>query len=91
MDSLIPWGRLEGRIRPHYFPGKRGWRPYTLSVMLRVRVVQLCCNLSGPATEDLLYEAEPVRRFAGLRLSEPMPDESAIIHFRHLLERRQRG
>ena len=41
--------------------------------------------------EDLLYEAESVRRFAGLRLSEPIPDASTILHFRHLLERHQLG
>ena len=41
--------------------------------------------------EDLLYEAESVRRFAGLRLSEPIPDASTILHFRHLLERDQLG
>ncbi len=44
--------------------------------MLRVHIVQLCYNLSDPAMEDLLYEAESVRSFAGLRLSEPLPDES---------------
>ena len=43
--------------------------------MLRVHVVQLCYNLSDPAMEDLLYEAESVRRFAGLRLTEALPDE----------------
>ncbi len=41
--------------------------------------------------EDLLYEAESARRFAGLRLSEPLPDEGAILHFRHLLEAHQLG
>ena len=86
MDSLIPWQRLEERVRPRYFPGERGRRPYPLAVMLRVHIVQLCYNLSDPAMEDLLYEAESVRRFAGLRLSEPIPDESTILHFRHLLE-----
>ena len=91
MDSLIPWQRLEERIRPYYFPGERGRRPYPLAVMLRVHIVQLCYNLSDPAMEDLLYEAESVRRFAGLRLSEPIPDESTILHFRHLLERHQLG
>ena len=91
MDSLIPWQRLEERIGPHYFRAERGRRPYPLSVMLRVHIVQLCYNLSDPAMEDLLYEAESVRRFAGLRLSEPIPDESTILHFRHLLERRQLG
>lgn len=91
LEVLVPWPRLEERIRPHYFRSQRGRRPYPLSVMLRVHIIQLCYNLSDPAMEDLLYEAESVRRFAGLRLSEPIPDESTILHFRHLLERRQLG
>ena len=37
--------------------------------------------------EDLLYEAESVRRFVGLRLS----DETTILNFRHLLEERRLG
>ena len=41
--------------------------------------------------EDLLYEAESVRRFVGLRLSEALPDEITILHFRHLLERHGLG
>ena len=41
--------------------------------------------------EDLLYEAESVRRFVGLRLSDPLPDETTILNFRHLLEERQLG
>ena len=32
-----------------------------------------------------------MRRFVGLRLSEPIPDESTILHFRHLLERHNLG
>ena len=91
IDSLIPWQRLEQRIRPHY--PQAGWRrrPYDLSVMLRIHIVQVCHNLSDPAMEDLLYEAESVRRFVGLRLSEALPDESTILHFRHLLERHHLG
>ena len=55
--------------------------------MLRVHVVQLCYNLSDPGMEDLLYQAESVRRFVGLSLSEALPGETTILHFRHLLER----
>ena len=91
LERLVPWQRLEERIKPHYFRGERGRRPYALAVMLRVHIVQLCYNLSDPAMEDLLYEAESVRRFAGLRLTEALPDESTILHFRHLLERHQLG
>ena len=52
LDSLIPWQRLERRVRPHYPKAGRGRRPYDLSVMLRVHIVQLCHNLSDPVMED---------------------------------------
>ena len=65
MDALIPWERLEERTRPHYPKAGRGRQPYDLSVMLRVHIVQVCYNLSDPGMEDLLYEAESVRRFVG--------------------------
>ena len=78
MDGLIPWQSLEGRIRPVYPKAGKGRHPYPLPVMLRVHCVQLFYNLSDPGMEDLLYESEPVRRFAGLKLSGPLPDESTI-------------
>ena len=91
MDGLIPWRQLEERVRSHYPKAGRGRRPYELSVMLRVHCVQLFYNLSDPGMEDLLYEAESVRRFVGLKLTEPLPDETTILHFRHLLEKHQLG
>ena len=91
MDGLIPWQSLEGRIRPVYPKAGKGRHPYPLPVMLRVHCVQLFYNLSDPGMEDLLYESEPVRRFAGLKLSGPLPDESTILHFRHLLENHSLG
>ena len=91
MDGLIPWQKLEDRIRPHYPGAGRGRHPYPLVVMLRVHCVQLFYNLSDPGMEDLLYESDPVRRFVGLRLTGPLPDETTILHFRHLLERHSLG
>ena len=44
MDKLIPWERLEERIRPFYPKAGRGRRPYDLPVMLRVHCVQLFYN-----------------------------------------------
>jgi len=91
MDSLIPWQKLEKKIRRHYPKRGRGRPPYPLSVMLRVHCVQLFYNLSDPAMEDMLYEIESVRRFVGLRLSGPLPDETTILKFRHLLEKHNLG
>ena len=82
MDGLIPWERLEARIRPFYPKAGRGRRPYPLSVMLRIHCVQLFYNMSDPGMEDMLYEVESVRRFAGVRLSGPIPDETTILNFR---------
>ena len=86
MDRLIPWERLEKRIEPFYPKPGRGRRPYPLATMLRVHCVQLFYDLSDPGMEDLLYEVESVRRFAGLRLAGALPDETTILKFRHLLE-----
>ena len=47
MEGLIPWQRLEDRIRPFYPKPGRGRHPYPLSVMLRTHCVQLFYNLSG--------------------------------------------
>lgn len=80
MERLIPWEELEDAIRPHYPKTRtsgRGRRPYPLSAMLRVHCVQLFYNASDPGMEDMLYEVEPVRRFAGLKL-EALPDETTI-------------
>ena len=91
MDGLIPWQKLEGRIRPVYAKRGKGRRPCPLPVMLRIHCVQLFYNLSDPGMEDLLYEAESVRRFVGLNLTEALPDETTILNFRHLLERHELG
>ena len=91
MNGLIPWEQLEDRIRPFYPKAGRGRRPYELSTMLRVHCVQLFYNLSDPGMEDMLYEVESVRRFAGLKLSGPLPDETTILNFRHLLDKHELG
>jgi len=91
MDQVIPWQRLEKRIAPFY--RKTGGRPpYPLSVMLRIHLMQQWYGVSDPAMEDALYEITSMRQFAGLSLSNGrIPDETAILHFRHLLEEHQLG
>ena len=59
--------------------------------MPRAHCVRLFYDPGGPGMEDLLYGVESVRRFAGLRLSGPLPDETAILKFRHLLEKPDPG
>ncbi len=91
MDTLIPWNKFEQQLSRHYAKGTVGRKPYPLNVMLRIHIMQLIYNLSDPAMEDALYEIESMRRFAGLRLSDNLPDETTILNFRHFIERHKLG
>ena len=91
MDNLLPWQRLEKKIRRYYPQAGHGRRPYPLSTMLRIHCLQLFYNLSDPAMEDALYEIESMRRFAGLKITDALPDETTILKFRHLLEKHKLG
>ena len=86
----MPWARLTALIEPHYPKGKGGRPPMPLERMLRIYFMQQWFNLSDPQAEDALYDIESMRRFAGIELAEDaIPDETTILHFRHLLEKHQ--
>ena len=88
MDQVVPWGKLVKLVKPHYPKGEQGRPPMKLETMLRIYFLQQWFNLSDPAMEDGLYDMESMRRFAGLELGvDEVPDETTILHFRHLLER----
>jgi IS5 family transposase len=60
--------------------------------MLRIYLLQQWFNLSDPAVEEALYDSPAMRRFAGIDLGrEPVPDETTVCRFRHLLEARDLG
>ena len=86
MEMVVPWKALLRLIEPHYPMAGRGRRPYPLESMLRVHLMQNWFALSDPAMEEALYEIASLRAFARLSLGEPIPDETTILNFRHLLE-----
>jgi len=86
MDLVVPWKVLLKVIEPFYPVAGRGRRPYPLESMLRVHLMQNWFALSDPAMEEALYEITSLRNFAGLKLSETIPDETTILNFRHMLE-----
>lgn len=90
MNAVIPWAALVALVAPHYPRPKRGRPPMPLETMLRIYFLQQWFDLSDPAAEDALYDVESMRRFVGLELSDDaVPDETTILHFRHLLERHE--
>ena len=88
MDRITPWKKLMRLIEPHYPKGDNGRPPMGVEKMLRIYFMQHWFNLSDPAMEDALYDVNSMARFAGIDLaSDPVPDESTILKFRHLLEK----
>ena len=86
MELVVPWKSLLKLTEPHYPVAGRGRRPYPLESILRVHLMQNWFALSDPAMEEALYEIASLRSFASLHLGEPIPDETTILNFRHLLE-----
>lgn len=87
MNAVIPWAELVALITPHYPKGRGGRPPMPIETMLRIYFLQQWFDLSDPAAEDALYDSESMRRFVGLELSDDaVPDETTILHFRHLLQ-----
>jgi len=71
MDAVVPWGRLLALIAPHCPKvGPKGGRPpMLLETMLRVCFLQNWYALSDPMAEEMLYDSEAMRRFAGIELA----------------------
>jgi IS5 family transposase len=60
--------------------------------MLRLHCLQQWFNLSDSAVEEALYDSRAMRQFVGIDLGrEPVPDETTICKFRHLLEAHRVG
>jgi IS5 family transposase len=55
--------------------------------MLRIYFLQQWFNLSDPAVEEALYDSRAMRGLVGIDLGrEPVPDETTVCRFRHVLE-----
>ncbi len=94
MDNIIPWVEMTEAIAPYYptAPQGAGRKPIGLERMLRIHFLQHWFELSDPGAEEALYDSRAMRLFVGIDLGqEPVPDETTICKFRHLMERHNLG
>ena len=94
MDQVVPWKALCAVIEPYYpkTTSAGGRPPVGLERMLRIHCLQLWFDLSDPAVEEALYDSLAMRSFVGIDLGrEPVPDETTVMRFGHLLERHKLG
>src|ERR1700751_384441 len=92
MEQVGPWAKLCALIEPHYPKAGNGRPPVGVERMLRIYFLQQWFNLSDPGVEEGLYDSSVMRQFAGIDLGrEPVPDETTVCKFRHLLEQHGLG
>jgi transposase, IS5 family len=90
MNKVVPWDELQEDIKKYYPKAGNGRQPMPLARMLRIYFMQQWYGLSDPAMEDALYDIESLRRFADIDIEiDVIPDETTILHFRHLLEKHE--
>jgi IS5 family transposase len=92
MDKVVPWASLCKLVAPFYPRAGNGRPPIGLERMLRIYFLQQWFNLADPAVEEALYDSLAMRGFVGIDLGrEPVPDETTVCRFRHLLEQHDLG
>jgi IS5 family transposase len=92
MEQVVPWRELCALVEPRYPKPGKGRPPVGVERMLRIYFLQQWFNLSDPAVEEALYDSAVMRQFVGIDLGcEPVPDETTVCKFRHLLEEHQLG
>lgn len=87
IGGAIDWSdldRLLGDLRSSS-TGRPGWPPL---VMLKALLLAQWHGLSDPELEDALADRLSFRRFVGLALDGPVPDETTLCRFRGELARR---
>ena len=87
IERIVPWGRWIAMIRPCYYKGERGNKPYDLELMLRLYLLQNLYNLSDEATVAEAIDSRAFSDFCGLESSNQVPDGDTLGRFRNILIR----
>ena len=78
IERIMPWGELEELVRPCYYEGKRGNKPYDLELMLRIHLLQNLYNLSDEGTRNEVIDSRAFSDFCGVESSNQIPDGDTI-------------
>ena len=85
IDRIIPWGKWIALMRPCYYKGERGNKPYDLERMLLIYMIQNLYNLSDTASVAEVIDSRAFSDFCGVESSNQLPDRDTLGRFRNLL------
>ena len=85
MNQLIPWSEWVAMIKPCYYKGERGNKPYDLELMLRIYVLQMVYNVADMAVAAEVIDSQAFSEFCGVTSSNQVPNGDTIGRFRNIL------
>ena len=85
IDRIVPWDEWVSIIKPCYYKGERGNKPYELELMLRIHVLQNLYNLADEATANEVIDSRAFSEFCGVESSNQVPDGDTVGRFRNIL------
>ncbi len=85
IDRIIPWGEWVKIIKPCYYKGERGNKPYDLELMLRLYVLENLYTLSDEGTVAEAVDSRAFSEFCGVESSNQVPNGDTLGRFRNLL------
>lgn len=85
IDRIVPWDEWTSLIRPYYYKGERGNKPYELERMLRIYLIQNLYSLSDMGTVAEVIDSRAFSDFCGVDSSNQVPDGDTLGRFRNLL------
>lgn len=84
--GLIDWAPIDGLVSG-VRSGETGRPPYSPLTMFKALLLAQWYGLSDPGLEEALLDRVSFRRFCGLALDAPAPDETTLCRFRNVLKR----
>ena len=85
IERIVPWDEWVSIVKPHYYKGERGNKPYDLELMLRIYLLQNLYDLSEMATVAEVIDSRAFSEFCGVDSSNQVPDGDTLGQFRNLL------
>ena len=87
IDRIIPWGEWVKIVKPYYYKGERGNKPYDLELMLRLYLLQNLYDLSDMGTIAEVIDSRAFSDFCMVSSGSQIPDGDTLGRFRNLLEK----
>ena len=85
LEAVISWEEFIRIIKPSYYKGEVGNKPYPLELMLRIFILQNVYNLADMAVMNEVIDSRVFSDFCGINSPDEVPNGDTIGRFRNIL------